>query len=527
MNATRNVHLALRCLLIGALASCGTDENRITSPHRSNPLAFSSTWPEEPVGFTSFVEYGFDSTLGTSPSTIPAGDGWMIYNPNGYASQVTTATDAPLTPPNIGEFSYPVGFGGGTSPAMLYLQGGQNKEVFAGIWWKASSPWQDPTSASSTMILSIATTTDGSSQVYLELSATGSTPPHRLDVVTQFTNIPSARLTPNTTTTDVGLGTWHRIEWYLKYSTTPTSNDGVIRWWLDGVLQGDYTNQDMPADAGFVGYVIQPTWTGTGNKTEQDYFWYDQVHVGVPSATWPAEPSGFTPITDYGFPTDIPTSAGPIPDGSGWQVVFNSQGSDGIWNTTRTDDPTAPLSPASVAQWRYPTGFSGGSAPGTLFFDHTAQTDVFAGFWWKPSNPWQNHSSNVNKIAFWGTGTSGGSIDIQMYGQSGNTYNLHVVSEFTGVPTVRFQPNVTTSNITLGQWHRVEWHMKYATTPGGSNGVLEWWLDGVLQGQYTDMETPNDAGFNEFKFSPTWGGVGDQKTETDYYWVDQVHLSHS
>jgi hypothetical protein len=25
--------------------------------------------------------------------------------------------------------------------------------------------------------------------------------------------------------------------------------------------------------------------------------------------------------------------------------------------------------------------------------------------------------------------------------------------------------------------------------------------------------------------SPTWGGVGDTKSETDYFWFDHVHIS--
>lgn len=423
-----------------------------------------------------------------------------------------------------------MGFPSGSAPAEMALISGHNKEVFLGAWWKPSSPWQDP-NGNSTIVIALAPADGNTQAVFVELTATGGTPAHRVDVFTQFSGMASLDLTPNTDTSDVSLGSWHQVELYLKYSTSPTSGDGIIRWWLDGVLQGDYSNQNMPSDSGIAGYYIQPSKVGSNNSTEADDFWYDQVHVGIPSATpWPDEPAGFTRIDDYGFPDSIPASNTEqvIPGGSGWRSIFNSTGSDGAWNTTRVDDAGAPFSPTSVVQWRYPSGFGGGSAPGTLFYDHTSQTEVFAGFWWKPSNPWQNHaSSNVNKIAFWGTGGSGSSIDIQMYGIGGDTaYELQVVSEFTGVTTTRFAPNLTATHIALGQWHRVEWHMKYATTPGGSDGVLEWWLDGVPQARYTNMQTPNDSGFFEFKLSPTWGGTGGQKSETDYYWVDQVHLSH-
>jgi hypothetical protein len=36
---------------------------------------------------------------------------------------------------------------------------------------------------------------------------------------------------------------------------------------------------------------------------------------------------------------------------------------------------------------------------------------------------------------------------------------------------------------------------------------------------------PNDTGFHDFDFNPTWGGQGGTKTETDYFWYDHTHLS--
>ena len=78
-------------------------------------------------------------------------------------------------------------------------------------------------------------------------------------------------------------------------------------------------------------------------------------------------------------------------------------------------------------------------------------------------------------------------------------------------------PNVNATVVTLGVWHRVEWYANKA-------GTLQWWLDGVLQGSYSDAG--NSYNFNMFQFSPTWGGnVGAQKHQTDHYWFDHVHLS--
>ena len=61
---------------------------------------------------------------------------------------------------------------------------------------------------------------------------------------------------------------------------------------------------------------------------------------------------------------------------------------------------------------------------------------------------------------------------------------------------------------------------------GGSDGIVRWWLDGVLQGTYTDVRFPDDDGFEEFQIAPIWGGVGGpNKTETDFFWFDHVHVS--
>lgn len=228
-----------------------------------------------------------------------------------------------------------------------------------------------------------------------------------------------------------------------------------------------------------------------------------------PTGTWANEPSGFTTIADDPFNQLV---------GNGWDIAYNTNGYGTI-----VADPSAPLSAPNVMQLMYPVGFAGGVAPATEYYSHAQATEVFTGFWWKPSNPWQNHpGSNVNKILFWQTPTPGSSIDIQMYGPA--PYYLHVVTEFP-IGSFRLTPNVNATAVTLGQWHKIEWYIKYSTNGTSGDGIVKWWLDGVLQGYYTNLQMPDDGGFNTYDISPSWGGVGGTKSETDYYWYDQVHLS--
>ncbi len=223
-----------------------------------------------------------------------------------------------------------------------------------------------------------------------------------------------------------------------------------------------------------------------------------------PPPGWPNAP-GYPTITDQ--PWDLLTALG-------WNL------NNGGGNATISVDAAAPLSAPSVIQFRYPAGFTGGSAPATAWRGLPNLRRIFVGLWWKASSPWQGHSSNVNKIQFMFP-SSGGDIYMAMYGAPGGPYELRVLPQFPGLPSNWFVPNVTQVPVTLGQWHRIEWLIDYGT---GGNGVLQWWLDGVLLGDYRNVTYPS-GGLIEYQLSPTWGGIGDVKAQTDYFWYDHVFIT--
>jgi hypothetical protein len=235
------------------------------------------------------------------------------------------------------------------------------------------------------------------------------------------------------------------------------------------------------------------------------------------STAWPNEPGGFAVLTDYAF-NDAIGSGGGVQLSGGWAIT-NPNG----YVTELTNRTDAPLSPPNVGQWAYPVGYSAGDAPGTMYFSHAAVKEVYAGFWWEPSNPWQGHASGANDIAFWKT-ASGGIFVMRMSGSGAGPFQTEFSLE-SGVSTNYAENAGASSPLALGQWHRVEFYVKYATTSTSGDGIVQWWLDGVLLGSYAAIQTPNDAGFVQFEFSPIWGGVGGAKAEQDYYWYDHVHLS--
>jgi hypothetical protein len=236
--------------------------------------------------------------------------------------------------------------------------------------------------------------------------------------------------------------------------------------------------------------------------------------------TWPNEPAGMTLLSDYGMDQPIPTSGDvPIAGSGGWHVVSNAPpGSSGGW-TTLGSDAGAPLSPPSVYQAVYPVGMKDGGAPGTVYWASGLLNQCYFGFWWKPSNPWQGDPSGTNKIAFGFVG--GSTIFLSMHGAPGGPYHLQVQDEMGG--NVNYD-GIT--NITLGQWYRIEWSFSY---PGsGTSGTMQLWL-GDATGK-TTLEIATSVylpgPISMVQFSPTWGGnVGAVKTEQDMYEYDHVHLS--
>ncbi len=222
---------------------------------------------------------------------------------------------------------------------------------------------------------------------------------------------------------------------------------------------------------------------------------------------WPNEPQGYTVLSDQ--PWDLLTSLS-------WVLQFGVA-SIGL-------DLGAPLSPPDVLTIVYPAGMAGGSAPGTETYTFPSSvTSFFGGIWWKASDPWQGHDSNVNKIEFLFFG-DGSDLPLVMYGPPGGPYDLRAEPEFVGIGSSWLAPNVNQVAVTLGTWHRIEWLVSEDATTSPPTGIVRWWLDGQLIGDYTGVPFPA-APIVDYKISPTWGGAGDTKTETDYFWFDHTHLS--
>lgn len=94
----------------------------------------------------------------------------------------------------------------------------------------------------------------------------------------------SLGLVPNMSTCLMTTGAYTRLESYVRASTSYTSRDGIIRWWLNGTLCGDYSNVNY-APEGLSFWTWTETWDGTVNPAPSvPWEWYlGHLHISIPN----------------------------------------------------------------------------------------------------------------------------------------------------------------------------------------------------------------------------------------------------
>lgn len=120
-------------------------------------------------------------------------------------------------------------------------------------------------------------------------------------------------------------GQWVLLEGYIHRSTTTTSRDGTVRWWVNGVLCGDYTTANY-GPSGINDWVWTQTWDGNGkvgtvNTVDWEQF-VDDLYLSTGGTVTPSPSvptiSSFTPTSGpVGTPiTIVGTNFDPSPSGN-------------------------------------------------------------------------------------------------------------------------------------------------------------------------------------------------------------------
>ena len=115
-----------------------------------------------------------------------------------------------------------------------------------------------------------------------------------------------------------------------------------------------------------------------------------------------------------------------------------------------------------------------------------------------------------------------GQVYAALFGSSA-PHRLSINTEWAPYGQHVWDPNAITTGIGYGRWHRIEWHVKWASAPDKADGVLRWWVDGVLNGAYTGVRFPSEGiGFHQFEFATT---VQNPPPHEQYMYVDHSYIS--
>lgn len=292
--------------------------------------------------------------------------------------------------------------------------------------------------------------------------------------------------------------------------------------------------------------LANPPHTFTQNGTYTVNLTVDDNYVAPPppgpNPSYPNEPAGYQRIAEIDFralpPNTVAKGAGCSGDG----ILAGCWGHY-PWDTgfhTVVNDATAPKSPGGVFQFPYYAGSGCGVGPGLVWGRYSGtyaeMREIYECGWFKiPSADFENLPLQMKLLGYWGVGSDPNNTASQIYHiiRSTNTFSSSFDNDirFQGHISRSMVANVNSSKKTeCGRWVKYEIIMKLNDI-GKSNGVMMFWIDGVLTHQYTDClyaDAANPHGFYGRDWAPIYGGgcaAGVTKTRNDYLWVDHIYSS--
>jgi hypothetical protein len=254
----------------------------------ASPSWAQATWPNKPAGFQTVLDCPFSSM----PTWPPSSSGCGISNFY-QAGAIVQDGSAPLSPPSAFKSWLSPGANTGGSQLNWVNSGGVSREMYVGFTWRVNSGFFGRQVANK-MFFVRGPASNGffglmggpgggnaaGSPFFLFFGHNsgnvnnGHTCGGDALGLTCFPNVGSGQTVPT--------GNWFKIEAYLKSSTTNTSRDGAVMWWVNGQPAGRYTNMNL-SSAGLNEWVWSETWDGTVNPTPSQEWahFVDHLHIAV------------------------------------------------------------------------------------------------------------------------------------------------------------------------------------------------------------------------------------------------------
>ena len=256
--------------------------------------------------------------------------------------------------------------------------------------------------------------------------------------------------------------------------------------------------------------------------------------VGLEAAErWPNEPQHFAALTDQPWDRIVKPAAASAagrlvakarawliapPAESEWRYLRRSSSKDDEIIT----DPDAPASPPDVLRIVFTTDMKRDHEPSVHFVSLPRVAEVYAGWWMKLSANWTCSPAGCGKITFLlPDGANPGVLYSNLAGRNGEHY-INVATTWPSTGYKFWPPNVKQTRVEDDRWYRVEWYVKWASSPAAADGIIRWWVNGDLNGDHRDVPFPAITGFLEFQHAST---RQDPPPTEQYMHIDHTYLS--
>lgn len=245
----------------------------------------AGVWTNEPAGANVVLDCPFNSVQGCG--ILDA------YS----TSQITSDSSAPISPGSVVKSTLYAGNSGG-GMQLNYVTPQAYREMYVGLMWRTNSQFQGRQVGNKTFfvrgpqnnnvfLFNNAALNNGTGLMIFSHNSANLNNSHTcaLDI--------GLACYPNVGPGVLNVGVWTKLEAYIKASTTNTSRDGIVRWWVNGVPAGNYTNMNV-ASLGLNEWVWSETWDGTVNpvpSVDWSHF-IDHLHISVPGGSSTDQPPG-------------------------------------------------------------------------------------------------------------------------------------------------------------------------------------------------------------------------------------------
>jgi hypothetical protein len=202
--------------------------------------------------------------------------------------------------------------------------------------------------------------------------------------------------------------------------------------------------------------------------------------------------------------------------GPSWRYLRRSSSKDaGI-----IVDATAPFSPPNVLRIVFPPDLQRDHQPTVHWTGLPGVGEIYVTWWIKLSPNWTPSPAGGGKMSFlWPP--AGNGVTYSNIGGSAVPHRINIVTTWPAYGYKFWEPNATKTDVHYDQWYRIEWYVKWESSPGAGNGVIRWWVNGVLNGDYTTVQFPACC-LQQFEFAPT---LQNPPPAEQYMYVDHTYIS--